>query len=98
MLWQRQKQTKTDPQPWLVDSFSEQRKVFFHPDTHTCAPSVLDIHNMFTAFQFSLFFFFSICVTWPLKESDEFTADSLWLRRAGSTDGMTLSEVGAYRY
>ena len=30
---------------------------------------------------------FPLSVTWPLKESDEFTADSLWLRGAESSVG-----------
>lgn len=94
MLWQRQKQTRKDPQPWLVPSFSELRKLFFLPRTHLC--SLFIGHTQHVHCFANLFF--PPTATWPLKESDEFTADSLWLRAARSTDRMTLSEVGAYRY
>lgn len=54
--------------------------LFFLSLSHT-QPLYLNIHNVFT-----LRFYF-LSATWPLKESNELTADSLWLRGAESSVG-----------
>lgn len=84
MLWQRQK---------------ERHPQFCFLTTEETVFLSLSLSRRLSPLRSALRFFFSfLSATWPLKESDEFTADSLWLRGSGEQCRMTLSEAAAYRY
>ncbi len=72
---------KKDPQCWFPYSFSELRKWSFHSNTCAAHPENRCKHPH----GFSVLFLLS--TTEPLKQSNEFTADSLWLRGAESSVG-----------
>lgn len=77
-------ETKTEIKRATAHSLSELRKSSFLSHTQPLYWTYTTYSLLCNALRL---FFLSLSATWPLKESDEFTADSLWLRRAESSVG-----------